>query len=159
MPSEIPSPVRLVQAPQMWEVHLERTDAEAVPAGESGALAFELGFLRGPDNDVGVQLTVTVRDVPGAIISAAFRATFRLETTEGEADVETRMKMVAGHVAPSVIYPYIREAISTVAQRAGLRSVTLPIINFSTFFSLDEIDFPPAPTEAPSEQVTISGKA
>jgi hypothetical protein len=148
MPANTPmAKILLLRPPTLWHASLERVptvEQDVSPPEPRSPLEFELGFGRSGLHDIDVLMTVCVNDVPGARLRVGCVASFRLEPATDDADeLERQLKLVGTKNAPSVLYPYVREMMAALAQRGGLRPVTLPIINFQDFFSAENAEIPP----------------
>jgi preprotein translocase subunit SecB len=142
----------LVRPPELWGATFNRHDPEIkVEEPTETQLAFDLALSRISKTDLGVQLGVEVQGVPQLELRATFRAIFRYTGTTPD-QVEAGFRQIGAHVAPTVIYPYARECLSSLLSKAGITGVQFPIMNFATFFDPAEVNLPP-PDETETETV------
>jgi preprotein translocase subunit SecB len=94
---------------------------------------------------IAVRLMVSFEIRNVAKVSVAYVATFKdLDKDEEKPDMFWRQ--VAARLAPTVIFPYVRETISSMAMKSGLSQLNLPVLNVSVLFDPSTIDFAPRPT-------------
>ncbi len=134
------------------KMDFQRTVVGSSPEGEE-EVRVEMGLevSRFGMRRIGVQLMLRIPTAPGFRIEVAYRAVFTLDDLIPEPEVEDRLQWVASPVAPGILYPYLREAVSSTIGRARLKPVVLPLINPQTLFSDKEIMIPafePGPPEA-----------
>jgi preprotein translocase subunit SecB len=133
--------------PLLWRLEFSRKEGfDGELPKEQVPLALGLAVSRVASNRVGVELSVEIVDNPAAKMQVAFRAVFTLveENATGH-DLEESLQIIAAQIAPSALYPYLRETIGTSAMKSGLPNLLLPIINFRDFFDPKEIEVPPIP--------------
>ena len=146
--------------PELWRLEFSRREGIADgPAADTTSLNFKLGLSRLSVVRLGVELQVELIDAPGVEMKAAYRAVFEIDGAERPAeDIERDLKVVAAHVAPSALYPFLRETLVTTAVKAGLPPVIAPIVNFRRVFDPKEIALPPVPKDrAMASQPSLAG--
>jgi preprotein translocase subunit SecB len=133
-----------ISAPELWHLTFERL-AEAVESDESAlSLNTELGVARLAQDEIGVQLTVSIKEGAPFTISVTYRARFQVEPTEELGSLDEVLKIIAARIAPGALYPFAREAISSCLARAGIRAPLLPVLNFGSMFDPGDIELPGA---------------
>jgi len=96
------------------------------------------------DDEIGVELSVGLKDLPGFEIEATYRARFQIISTEEVEDLEVTLKTVAARIAPAALYPFVREVIASTLQRAGVSLPLLPVLNFGAMFDPETVELPPS---------------
>jgi hypothetical protein len=106
-------------------------------------IEFMLTMLRIDERELGVELVCSVVDVPGLTASVSYGIAFQLdpESPEGH-EPDRAFKMICARMAPVTLYPFCREALTSIAQRAGLTQFVAPITNVGALWTPDEIDVP-----------------
>ena len=141
MPSFPEAPVRVTLL-RLHELEFEPLGG-ALP--ETNELPMELGLGVGePQGGVlPVRLTVTVEASPCYRVSVTYEGRFaHLRAVQGAEDETGFWRVVASRLAPTILYPYIRETITTVLQKAGLPPLAVPILNFGEVFDVEKVVFP-----------------
>lgn len=59
-------------------------------------------------------------------LSVPYRAALEITDDKSPEEIEQQLRFVAAQIAPSVLYPFIRETVLTTAPKIGLPPVTLP---------------------------------
>lgn len=139
-----------ISDPKLWRLQFERkaTRRSDSAAKESSTINanLRLQVVRLGRHEIGAELTADVDGHPGASVSASYRASFALA---GEVDslsldeVQARLTEIAQGLAPSLLFPYLREAIGSAASRARVGPITLPVVNFRSLFASPEVEVPP----------------
>jgi preprotein translocase subunit SecB len=131
-----------ISAPELWHMTFERL-AEAVDSDDSElSLNTELGIARLAQDEIGVQLTVFIKEGTPFMISVTYRARFQVEPTEELGSLDEVLRIIAARIAPGALYPFAREAISSCLARAGIQAPLLPVLNFGSMFDPGEIELP-----------------
>jgi hypothetical protein len=120
-----------------------RCDDEPGRIPDGTPIKYEWGMdVYRPDHfSVGVDFSVEV-NVGGISGSATYRILFKIDKESPSAeDVETNLRTLASRVAPTTLYPFVREAFSSAAARCGIPFV-LPFENVGALFSPAEIELP-----------------
>lgn len=140
----------VISDPKLWRLRFERRAARRSDAAteESSTINVNLRLqvARLGRHEIGAELTAEVEGHPGAAVSASYRASFALA---GEVDglsldeVQAHLTEIAQGLAPSLLFPYLREAIGSAASRAMIGPITLPFVNFRSLFSSPEVEVPP----------------
>jgi len=130
---------------------LEFSRKEGISPNEEtvdASLEFSLGLNRPSRESVGVQLSVEVDNVPGVQMKVAYRIVATLQVPDdGPADLDQFLKLAAVHVAPTILYPFLREAVASIAMRSGISGLVLPVVNFRQVFKPEEFTLPPISAE------------
>jgi len=115
-------------------------EAEGAPP----QMKFGLGAKLLPSGELIIEMTVEVshQDVLEASVTY-LGVFFRGEAEEPElaGKVEEDWRFFAARVAPTVLYPYVRETLTTLALKAGLSALVVPIVNFSGVFDPADMEF------------------
>lgn len=129
-----------VTAPELLRVVFERLapgDLESDPADQQ-EVQFRLGFeaTRIADDAVSVELSAESREGMAVKFEVAFKATLSVvPSQEGSSlDMAAKLSEVAVRVGPVVVYPYLRETLSTLSTRAGMAPIVLPVMNVGAVF-------------------------
>jgi preprotein translocase subunit SecB len=114
-------------------LHAERTAEDTVKAVMKLEVSTE-------DDSVAilVQYAVPVRVIPSDVSE--------------DFNYELHLKDVVARVGPVVLYPYIRETVSSLTQKALLPPVILPVLNMGVIFDVDEVNLPPFNAEDTARQ-------
>jgi len=72
-----------------------------------------------------------------------------VSTDGGEAMSDQDLKYFAAKVAPSILYPFLRETLASLSVKAGLPPLVLPVVNFERVFNPADVAVPPPPGRAP----------
>jgi hypothetical protein len=133
----------MIGAPRLYSAAFMRESDDEIPAAAEGKIDFKLRLARLEFLKLGVEFGVSIEEVQGLVASVLFRMTLTLEEESPEAaDPETAFRQAAARLAPTVMYPYVREALSSLATKAQIPNFVLPIINFGEIYSADEISVP-----------------
>lgn len=91
-----------------------------------------------------LQVRLTLQLVHSEVFEGAvsYIGTFT-RTGEPDANGEGQLRYFAAKVAPTILYPYIRETVTSVVVKSGLPALMLPIINFADVFDLDDVELAP----------------
>ncbi len=99
---------------------------------------------------LGVDFTVTEIDNSDLTCSVTYHVVFEIEDGSPEShQMDRALRMLAAQVAPTTLYPFCREALVSMANRAGLTEFVLPVTNVGALWTPEGIDLPapPAPFE------------
>jgi preprotein translocase subunit SecB len=133
-----------ISAPELWHITFDRL-TEAVEGDDFElSLNTELGVARLAQDEIGVQLTVSIKEGAPFMISVAYRARFQVEPTEELGSLDEVLRIIAARIAPGTLYPFAREAISSCLARAGMQAPLLPVLNFGSMFDPGDIELPAA---------------
>lgn len=146
--------------PALTSVQFDVTSDRSIP---EGGLPIQLGFAlaRFSENVFRMDLTVSAKDAGPASFKVTYGAVFRILLAEGEtcdaAEYDNVVRNVLVYSAPSVLYPYIRETVSSLFSRAGLGPIALPLINFRQVVDPAQVKVPPVPDDPePTEESSKS---
>lgn len=92
------------------------------------------------DIDSNLEVTTTLKGTKDDIeyFSLNFMMVGIFSTIEGQENLE--MESFLKHNAPAIIFPYIREHVSTITQKAGMPSVILAPINLGALLNQSELN-------------------
>jgi len=155
-PSHEPE-VRLVAGPELWNFEFQRkAEPKALSEEAMANLNFSLSITRFPERKLGVELSAIVEDPPRLKIVATFRTVFEIVAEASDAvDEEKIWRAVGALIAPGMMYPFIREMITSATQKAGLPAIVPPLVVFANVFDPNTINLPPRP----SSEATKPGDA
>lgn len=109
---------------------------------------FELQLYRYSNESMAVDFTVTEIGVPDLIGRVTYQVVFEIEEGSPESrQMEVALRMLTARVAPVTLYPFCREALVSMAHRAGLADFVPPITNVGALWSLEEIPLPDPPPQ------------
>lgn len=151
-PSSIWGPGVRMSAPRMTELQFSYTGPSEITEGTQIEYDWGLGVYRFSELRIGIEFTVAIR-VAELVGHTTYRIGFELVGGTAEAsDPDRALRTLAARVAPTTLFPYIRETFSSAALRCGLNLV-LPFQTVGALYSPEEIELPPAPVE---EEGTVS---
>lgn len=128
---------------KLWHLEFTREEGVKVEIPSSTTLDFTLGIGRISLDTLVVDLSVTVKNITSVKAAATYRAHFKINVnSEDSSELEQSLKRVAAQTAPAILFPYLREAMSSVATKAGLNKLILPIVNFQNQFPIEDIELP-----------------
>lgn len=128
---------------KLWHLEFTREEGVRVEIPNDTTLEFTLGIGRISRDTLVVDLSVAVKNISSVKASATYRAHFQVNAdSDDSSDLEQSLKRVAAQTAPAILFPYLREAMSSVATKAGLNKLILPIVNFQNQFPIDDIELP-----------------
>jgi len=139
--------IRLVAGPELRILEVRKDDgAQEIPEGFQVEFKLDLGLNRLGANVLGIELSMQIVNVPGVSIHVVYRSVFEIENPPAEPKaLDGALRQIGGRVAPSLMYPFIREAIVSSLQRALLPTFVPPIVNFATVFDVANLTVPEAP--------------
>jgi len=136
--------IRLVAGPELSLLEVRKdVAAREIPPGHPVEFKLNLGLNRLGENVLGVELSLQIANVPGLALNVAYRAV--VEVADPPTDpiaLNAAMKQIGGRVAPSLMYPFIRETVVSSLQRALLTAIVPPIVNFANVFDLENLAVP-----------------
>jgi preprotein translocase subunit SecB len=133
-----------ISPPELNHLRFERKQGKGPEAGEFQVpLSTGLSVARFSEDEIGVELSVGIHDLPAFDIEASYRARFQIVSTEEFEDLETALKTVAARIAPAALYPFVRETLASTLQRAGISLPLLPVLNFGAMFEPATVELPP----------------
>lgn len=141
----------LVSLPELWQFTFERHEVDVNedlldPSNTQPILTFGIGLNRFSRERIGVEFQMEVSVQSLLTINIAYRAIFDFEM-EGASDEEIEREMRSiSRIGAQTLYPFIRESVVSLLQKAGMPPLVPPLINFQEMFNPDEIDIPLPPT-------------
>jgi hypothetical protein len=113
------------------------------PELTTSEVEYTLGLHRFGRSEIGVEFGIRIEGVPDLEAEVSYRMIVSLKDGSSEAEnPDTALRQIAARLAPVAIYPFLREGLASVATRAGIRDLILPIQNVGALFSPDEISLP-----------------
>jgi len=107
---------------------------------------FVLNVTRLSLTEIAVEFGLNVEGIPEISARCTFRAKYRLRAgSPEEQDPEAALKGVATKLAPTMLYPFVREALQRSAVQAGLPAFLVPIVTFAAMFKDFELPAAPLP--------------
>jgi hypothetical protein len=138
-----------IMPPELVRLDFEKLDRHK--EGTRGAKVRSdvlLGFARPELRIFTARMGLKIR-VPGQFqVELMYEAGFRVSGEGGPQELEHFLRECGAWVAPTVLFPYVRETLTTVMQKAGFPPSVAPLLSSRSMFSPDEIQFPPPPPEA-----------
>jgi len=138
--------IRLVAGPELTMLEVRKEDAVREFASDHQVeFKLNLGLNRLATNVLGVELSVQITNLPGVTLAVAYRSVIEIDNPPVDpVALASALKQVGGRVAPSLMYPFIREAIVSSLLRAQLPAFVPPIVNFADVFDLATLAVPEA---------------
>lgn len=141
--------VRLSQ-PRLRQIEFEWR-GESAPT-EPPRFQFGMQLYRYTAAMLGVDFMVTAIDNPELTAHVTYFVIFEIEEGSPESrQMDRALTMLAARVAPVTLYPFCREALVGMAQRAGMTELVPPITNVGALWSPEELTLP----EPPAEDVAV----
>lgn len=133
-----------ISPPQLWAFEFVREDVDNIPEQWVNLpFAFRLGLARPEAKRLDIELLTEIKETPGLRVSVTYRATFEIDASDtGPEALERELRIIAANIAPSALFPFIRETIATASIKAGLPPLLPPIINFQNLFDPDTVELP-----------------
>ena len=152
--SNVPKTELRLSAPDLRKLHFVKKGPRTEQDTEL-ELKYGLAVRRYAENRLGVELSLQ-SDGPQVEFHVTYRAVFTLEVEEGAPapDWVKELRVIAKEIAPSVLFPFLREAITSTASKAGVRSLVPPLVNFRELFKSVDIVIPDAPAPVPEAEAT-----
>lgn len=126
----------------LMEFSYDRTDLPERPFD----ISYTLGVHRFSLHRIGVQFGAEIAGVPDLTAKAIYRMIFTLRAGSPEAeDPEAAFATLIARMAPVAMYPFVREAFASMAQKALMPHLILPVQNIGSLWSLGEVEVPPPP--------------
>lgn len=134
----------IITAPQLHTLEFRRESQE-----DSTSTEYETEFILGLNRfgflRLGVEFGVTVEGIEGLHAQTTFRMVFTLKPESPEAkDPVKAFQGVAARLAPVAMYPWVRETLASIAMKAGVPNLVLPIRNVGGLWNPAEIEIPDA---------------
>lgn len=131
--------------PELHTFIFIKREANAQPDDAPGpALSFSLGLTRLALEAIGIEFTLEIDGLAGTEIKVVYRAQLAVEAEGMPSDkLENELRQAVSYLAPAVLYPYMRETISTAVLKAGMKQIMPPIVNFREIFVDTEVAMPP----------------
>lgn len=149
------SPVLLsgfqVQIEDVYLLHARYLDTEsprlpqAPDQPEEIPVILSMAFDRPAWNRLSVALSVDLEMARPCRIEVSYAGVFALQRGVKQADADDVLRRAATHLAPLVLYPYVREMITSLSQRSRVGGIIVPILGFDALTE-DVVDIPPPPT-------------
>lgn len=129
-------------APELWHLSFTRNELSEEFTSELPPILFGLGLNRISATALGVELSVELSDFKPLSLRVTYRAVFEITDDKAPDEIDQQLRFVAAQIAPSVLYPFIRETVLTTALKAGLPPVLPPIVNFRSVFDPAQVTLP-----------------
>lgn len=130
-----------ISAPRLVALEFSFT-GDALP-DEPLNVEFGLNLHRFGALELGVEFSVEIKDVPDLAARVAFRMIYSLVEGSPEAsDPDLAFRLVAARMAPVAMYPFMREALVSVSQKALLEPLLLPVRNIGALWDPGAIALP-----------------
>lgn len=146
---------RILLGPDLRELEFRREDAPPAESAKDAPveMEFDIAIGRVTKTALQVELQVKLNGHEGITAKVAYRAILDLfDDIDGEANLDRELRILGARTAPSLIFPFIREAVASVSRKSDGKSVVLPIVNFAAVLDLESVEIPPlAETNPPSK--------
>jgi len=140
-----------ITAPRLYRVEFVRESEDEIPVTAEGKIGFVMNLTRRAPLRLGIEFGVNVKGVPGLVALALFRMECTLVEGSAEAaDADTAFRHACARLAPTVMYPYVREALGSLGMKAQIPNFVLPIVNFGEVYDPAAIEVPAPDGEAPA---------
>lgn len=116
-----------LEVPHSPAIFLERETPELDLQLASGAQQLEEGIF---ENSLTVTVTAKIQEKVAFLLEATYAGIFQIRNVSQE-DLEHLM----GVACPNILFPYVRELVSDVTNRAGFAPVVLAPINFEVLYA------------------------
>lgn len=138
-----------ISPPELWRLEFKRKQVKEqdIEVGDEVPLLTGLSIARLATDEIGVELSLSIQELPQFAIEVSYRSRFQVQSTEQVDDLAGMLKTIAARIAPATLYPFVRETVASVLARAGVDAPLLPVLNFAKMFDPDEIELPPIPGE------------
>lgn len=131
--------------------------AETLP-GQSAFLV-DLELSRPSELELSVALTVATAEDSPYQLSITYAADFTMSDEVLEGSREDMWRYAAYELAPSLLYPYIREAFSSVTSRSRLGVEALPFLPIPLETPEEDQEIPPPPSDSDYQPTLALGFA
>lgn len=112
---------------------------------ERGAFLVDLRLSRGAELELTVILTISTDDDSPYELSVSYAADFSMADQVNAAVRDSVWRYAAYELAPSLLYPYIREAFTSLTSRSRLGPEALPFLPIPLEIPEAEQEIPPPP--------------
>ncbi len=130
-----------VVALSLQELSFERLEGAPPEGKHETPVEFGLSVGDPSSGSLPIRLAVTIDERPAYRLRVVYGAVFRPTEDAPDENREASWRIVAARLAPTILYPFIRETIATVLQKAGLPALIAPVINFASLLPPEEIVF------------------
>ena len=120
----------------------------ADPSLERGAFLVDLSLSRGSELELTVILTISTDEDSPYELSVSYAADFSMADQVDVAARESIWRNAAYELAPSLLYPYIREAFTSLTSRSRLEPEALPFLPIPLQIPQEEQEIPPPPPDS-----------
>lgn len=138
--------IRLVRTYMMHARFIDPLIAEA--GSGRGEFLVDLGLTRVSELELSVALTVRSAAGSPYELTVTYAADFLMVDDVPAGDREEIWRNTAYELAPSLLYPYIREAFASFTGRSRLGTEVLPFLPLPLETPEEEQELPPAPVAA-----------
>lgn len=126
-------------------------------SGDQGILV-GIGLFRPSYHRLIISLTVEVEEDAPFDLDVTYAVEFEMNEEVADEDQDYLWKHVAAHVAPGLLYPYVREAVTHLTSRWRGDTFSLPLIPLPALPE-DEIAIPAPPENSDRQGVLPLNKA
>lgn len=152
---EIPSVSMRLNSVILEQMSFERLGKRPGEAEAELEVQFSLATRRPEQDSLHVRLTLRLAHAQVFEGEITYVGTFTQTKDLGQdEDGEEELRFFAAKVVPKILYPYMRETVTSTAVKAGLPALLLPVINFANVFDLDDVELPPVGGAVDGEQDT-----
>lgn len=150
----------VVRPTRVFLVHAHFEDtfvAETLPV--RSAFLVDLVLSRSSELELSVALTVSTTEDSPYQLSITYAADFAMSDEVLEGSREDMWRYAAYELAPSLLYPYIREAFSSVTSRSRLGAEALPFLPLPLETPEEDQEIPPPPSDSDYQPALALGFA
>lgn len=139
--------------PLLRLVHIKRGD-EVQQEGHEPPFHLTLGVSRLAAGRIVVDLTLKSEDSGMLEFEIGYRLAIEVVPDQDQKEsfeYDRVLRDIAARIGPVVLYPYLRETLSSFSLKAGLTPLVLPVMNVGTLFDPETIELPPVDEETSAE--------
>ena len=139
-------------APELTRVLFARDPSVVPPEDYEYELKFNLGMVRPHARHLVVELNAVISNVPWTLrnqIVVSYRTHYLIRGRTSPAAGEAIVLDLARRIAPSALFPFIRETVHSITSKAG-SALMLPMVDWGTAFPAD-LEMPDPQGETPPE--------
>ncbi|MBR9991200.1 MAG: hypothetical protein KFH98_15670 [Gemmatimonadetes bacterium] len=130
-------------AVNLHDVEFKRLKDPDGPLDAGGQLQLAIKVARPNETDLVVHILFRTEHPQLFKASALYGLRFRLEDDADVGDREEYWRLVAAQLAPVIAYPYARETLNSLAAKAGISGLILPVLNVGAIVPPSDISLAP----------------
>jgi hypothetical protein len=138
--------------PVAWEIRFVREQPDGpVPEESPIQVKFNLTLARPHARHLIVALQAIIGGLAWSELIVAYRMAYFIKGEIDDASLRKMLHQLGTHTGPAALYPFVREAVASTTQRAGLSGIALPIMDFARIKWETPIELPEPEAAAPEE--------